>query len=187
MAPMHSAGVFDWKRRMGVHNAYHRSLANRAIHWAAIPFELCAVVTLLAYVRLGPLRDAALVAIVLVAPIYLATELLVGALMVAFLSGCRLLAMRLLAEAPLFGVAAALVVFAVAFTVQVRVGHGVFEQGRDDTNNNLAELRATKNPIPILLVFYYHLVEIVLATGYRPRLKQDIDAFTAAEITRSPP
>jgi hypothetical protein len=62
------------------------------------------------------------------------------------------------------------------------VGHVVFEGGGDDTEKNLAELRRTKNPIPILLVFYYHLVEILLAAGYRPRLKEEIDSFTRMDL-----
>ncbi len=168
---------------MGIHAAFHRSLANRILHWLAIPFELAAVVVLLSFVRVGPI-DLALVGLVLLAPIYLATELLIGALMVGFLAGCRALALHL--SPSLATVLGAIGVFAVTFGVQVRVGHGIFENGRDDTNQNLAELRKTKNPIPILLVFYYHLVEIVLMLGYRPQLKRDIEAFTAQELERSP-
>lgn len=169
---------------MGVHNAYHRALANRLIHWAAIPLELWAVVALLSYLRLGPLGDGALVALVLISPIYLATEPVLGALMIASLAGGRAIALHAFGDRPVWGAIGAAVVFAVTFFVQVRVGHGVFEDGRDDTNMNLAELRATKNPIPILLVFYYHLVDLALVAGYRPSLRREIDAVTTAELER---
>jgi uncharacterized membrane protein YGL010W len=176
-----AAGRFRWKQRMGVHEAYHRTRGNRLVHWACIPLELWAVTKLLSLVPAGPLGDGALVVIALVAPVYLLTEPLLGALMVLFLLGCRALALVTLAGAPLLGGVVAALVFAVTFATQLRVGHGHFEAGLDDTDKNLAELRATKNPIPILLVFYYHLVELALAAGYRPALKRDIDAFAAIE------
>jgi uncharacterized membrane protein YGL010W len=173
---------------MGVHEAYHLSPANRALHWLCIPLELWAVVTLLAAAPLGPLHDAALVAVVVVAPIYLATEPLLGSLMVLFLASCRALGLRFLALAPSWAAATAALTFALAFAAQIRVGHGIFEGGRDDTKDNLAELGRTKNPIPILLVFYYHLVEIALAAGYRPALDRDIRAYRDAELaTRGDP
>jgi len=178
---MAGAGVFQWKRRMGVHEAYHRARGNRVVHWVAIPFELGAVVTLLALARVGAV-DLALVGLVLVAPIYLATDVLLGALMVGFLAAWRWLALHFLAGMGGPAALGAAVVFAITFAVQVRVGHGVFEEGRDDTRQNLAELRSTKNPIPILLVFYYHLVEIALVLGYRPQLRREIEAVTAQEV-----
>ncbi|HSO32366.1 MAG TPA: hypothetical protein VLT33_07620 [Labilithrix sp.] len=172
---------------MGVHEAYHRSAANRALHWAFIPLELWAVIKLLSCVGLGPLGDAALVAIVVVAPIYLVTEPLLGALMVLFLVAARGLALRFMASSPAWGGLIAAAVFAVTFAAQLRLGHGVFEGGRDDTDKNLAELGKTRNPVPILLVFYYHLVEIALAAGYRPALARDIRRFTEAELAALAP
>jgi uncharacterized membrane protein YGL010W len=167
---------------MGVHEAYHRNAVNRALHWMLIPFELWAVLALLSRIPLGLLGDAALVAIVLVAPVYLVTEPLLGSCMVLFLLGARALALRLMPSSPAWGALVAAAVFAVTFAAQVRIGHGVYEEGRDDTDKNLAELRRTKNPVPILLVFYYHLVEIALAAGYRPALARDIRTFMDAEM-----
>lgn len=179
-----SAGAFGWKRRMGIHEAYHRSGANRAVHWICIPLQLWAVTKLLSLVTLGPLHDLALVALFVLAPIYLVTEPFLGALMVLFLYGCRELALRFLPALPVAGAIAATAVFVASFVTQLRLGHAFFEEGRDDTNQNIAELRRTKNPVPILLVFYFHLVEIVLAAGYRPSLKREIDAFAADELRR---
>lgn len=94
---MSATGAFGWKRQMGVHEAYHQALHNRLVHWVCIPSELLAVAALLAAIRLGPLHDAALVAVILLVPIYLATEPLLGALMIAFLAGCRWLGLQALA------------------------------------------------------------------------------------------
>jgi len=177
-----SSGRFDWKRRMGVHEAYHQSLANRWLHWSCIPLELLAIVKLASLASLGGHLDLALVVIAIVAPIYLLTEPVIGTTMVGFLVGCWWLA----DHGPRFGtgwdVLVAVALFSATFAVQVAIGHGSFEGGRDDTNQNLAEFRTSRNPIPLLLVFYYHLVEIFFALGYRPRLERDVAVFTAREI-----
>jgi uncharacterized membrane protein YGL010W len=166
---------------MGAHEAYHRNPLNRVFHWICIPLELAAVIKLLSLVPVGPV-DLAWVIIVATAPVYLLAEPLIGAVMVAFLMGCARSASLLAPDAPLFGALLAAVTFALTFSAQVLIGHRIFEEGRDDTEKNLAELRRTKNPIPILLVFYYHLVELFLAVGYRPQLKRDIAIFTEREL-----
>lgn len=42
------------------------------------------------------------------------------------------------------------------------------------------ELARTKNPVPVLLVFYYHLVEVLFAAGYRPALRREMEAHRDA-------
>ena len=58
------------------------------------------------------------------------------------------------------------VVFALGNVVQTRVGHSFEPRGRDDTHINMAEFRRTMNPVPLVLIFYYHWVEIFFAFGY---------------------
>jgi uncharacterized membrane protein YGL010W len=181
MGATRSAGFFEWKRRMGVHEAYHRDAINRVVHWVCIPLELFAVVKLLTLVPIGPM-NAGLVAVCLVAPVYLLTDALMGAAMVAILGAFAWSAPLVLPSHPFLAAGAAVVLFALTFGAQVGIGHRVYESGRDDTEKNIAELRRTKNPIPILLVFYYHLVELFLASGYRPALARDIHAFTEREL-----
>ena len=182
--PVPAAGRFGWKRRMGVHEAYHRNLANRFLHWFCIPLELWAVVKLLSLVPLVPdfQVDLALVLILVLAPIYLLTEPVIGSLMLAFLGASWYSAHHVLPSLAWPGAFLAVGLFAVTFGAQVLVGHHVFEEGRDDTEKNLREFAETKNPIPLVLVFYYHLVEIVLNVGYRPALRKDIAVFTTTEI-----
>lgn len=168
---------------MGVHEAHHLARANRIIHWLAIPIELFAAAKLLSLARIGPI-DLAFVAAVLLGIVYIATDLLAGALMIALLFALRALALSLTSGSVAIDAVASVVLFVVAFTVQTRVGHGVFEKGIDDTNANLAELRRTKNPIPILLVFYYHLVELLFAVGYRPALRAQVEKYRDEEIAK---
>lgn len=38
--PNYKQGIFDWKRRMGEHLAYHEDPLNKAVHIVCIPFIL---------------------------------------------------------------------------------------------------------------------------------------------------
>jgi uncharacterized membrane protein YGL010W len=167
---------------MGVHEAYHQDRRNRLVHWVCIPLELLAVAALLAAIPAGPFRDGALIATAALVPIYVATEPLLGALMIGFLLACRAVALVAIETSLVGTLVGGVLLFAVTFALQLRIGHGVFEAGRDDTEMNLGELRRTKNPIPILLVFYYHLVELALAAGYRPSLRETIAGFTREHL-----
>ncbi len=66
----------------------------------------------------------------------------------------------------------------------MRVGHGVFEGGRDDTKRNVEELWRTRNPVPVLLIFFYHAVEVAFALGYRPDLAREVERHRQLERAR---
>ena len=131
--------------------------------------------------------DLGLFAIVLVGAVYVAADLAGGAAMVILLLGLRLLA-RITHDKESVGldVVVAVALFVGAFVFQTRVGHGVFERGIDDTAMNLAELRRTGNPIPLVLVFYYHALELLFAFGYRPRLARTMETYRGRELARIP-
>jgi len=175
-------GFFRWKERMGIHEAYHQNITNRFIHWSCIPLELWAVVKLLSLVPLVENFDLALLTVLIISPIFVLTEIFIGSLMIAFLIVCWKTATLVLVDSYLWGMGLAVTLFSVTFFIQVAIGHKIFEGGRDDTEKNIAEFAETKNPIPLLLVFYYHLVEIILNLHYRPDLKSDIEKFKQKEI-----
>jgi uncharacterized membrane protein YGL010W len=177
-------GTFEWQRRMGVHEAYHRSGVNRLIHWVCIPLELACAAKLLALASWSTWLDGAIVGIAALGVVYLATEIVMGAAMVGLLLALREAALRVSSGTWSIDALAAAALFVALFQFQTRVGHGVFERGIDDTDKNFAELGRTKNPIPIVLVFYYHLVELFLAAGYRPALRAAIAAHTREELAR---
>lgn len=177
-------GRFEWLRRMGVHEAYHRNATNRLLHWLLIPLQLFAMTALLSMVPVRGPVDLAIIVGVGVAPVYLATEPLLGALMMLLLFGMNRLAHQLIPAPSLAIVLVLAATFVVGFAVQVRIGHGVFERGRDDTELNLAEFGRTRNPVPLLLVFYYHLVEVAFALGYRPALRRRVEQAMQAELAR---
>lgn len=45
----------------------------------------------------------------------------------------------------------------------------------------MQEFHTTRNPIPLILIFYYHVVELVLLVGYKPELKKEIEKYTELE------
>lgn len=171
---------FDWVRRMGVHEAYHQSPRNRLIHWICIPVELFAVVLLLSAAPF----ELALPVIAAAGVVFVLAEPIAGALMTALLLLLRIVAFVTTTGVGWIDALVAIGLFAVAFVVQTRVGHGRFEAGRDDTAMNLAELRRTRNPIPILLIFFYHLVELLFVAGWRPDLRRLVEVFTRSELSR---
>lgn len=184
---MYRTGAFDWVRRMGVHEAHHLDPTNRLIHWVCIPLELAAVLKLLAL--LPTPVDAGLVAIAVVGALYLVADVAGGLAMIALLLALHVAVGALGSGTPWIDALVAAVVFVAAFAFQTRVGHGVYERGIDDTALNLAEFRRTRNPIPLLLIFWYHAVELLFAVGYRPTLAATMHAHRAqalAVITKDP-
>lgn len=169
---------------MGVHEAYHLDPTNRLIHWICIPIELAAVVKLLAVIP-API-DLGILTIGLAGVVYLLADTLAGAGMVALLLALRAVVAPLTTESAMLDALLASAVFAAAFTIQTRVGHGVFEHGIDDTEMNLAEFARTRNPIPLLLVFAYHGLELLFAAGYRPALAAEVEKHRRSELARIP-
>ncbi len=182
MSRAHAA--FDWVRRMGVHEAYHLDPTNRLIHWICIPLELAGVLKLLGTIPTP--FDLGLAALVVVGTIYLLADLVGGAAMTLLMLALRAAVAPLTTGSAPLDAAIALGVFVAAFAVQTRIGHGVFERGIDDTAMNLAELARTKNPVPVLLVFAYHALELLFAAGYRPALRAEIERHRGAELARMP-
>ena len=169
---------------MGVHEAYHLDPTNRLIHWVCIPLELVAILKLLVLVP-SPV-DLGLVAIGAIALVYCVADRVAGLARVVLLLALWLVASHLTSGSAPTDAAVAVGAFALAFVLQTRVGHGVYEHGLDDTAMNLAELRRTGNPIPVLLVFYYHALELLFAVGYRPELAATMHAHRARELARIP-
>ena len=68
-------------------------------------------------------------------------------------------------------------IFAVALAIQVGIGHHILEpDGRDDAHINGEEFKRTKNPVPLVMVFFYHWCHLWFLMGYRPALREHISA-----------
>ncbi len=160
--------MFEWTRRMGVHQAYHLSVANKIIHGVCIPFQLWGIVRLLSVL----INHFWIV--LLLSPIYCLCEPTMGGSFAAFL---WLLSFFGRESHFLWGPA----IFVCANLFQTRVGHALETGGRDDTKKNMAEFKKTKNPIPLLLIFWYHWVEVFFLLGYKPELKREVDAAQHAQ------
>lgn len=154
---------FEWTERMGRHLAYHESVVNKVVHLLCIPLQLWGVVHLLANVPY--LGAAGLVA--LLSPLFVLCDVLTGASFAVFLV---LLSVVASDAHVLWGPT----LFVCANVFQTRVGHAFEEGGRDDTALNMAEFKRSRNPIPLLLIFYYHWVEVFLWFGYAPDVRAEV-------------
>jgi uncharacterized membrane protein YGL010W len=180
-------GVFQWKRRMGVHLAFHRDPTNIAIHavfsvlnaWAilllAYPFGLFELSIL------GAPLNLALVTLLVMFVIYACMD--IGAALFTVI----LFALTYPLCAPVFELlnhsTVAMVLLSVfltvlALAVQVFIGHGISEQGIDDATDNFAEMFETKNPLYITLLPFYTYLDLMLMVGYKPTLARYINDIT---------
>lgn len=176
-------GVFDWKQRMGVHWAYHQNVTNRVVHFICIPFILLGIIKLISLLPEIADYEVTYLIILLMAPIFLLPELLSGICLIVLLAILSIIAAML--PAGLIGGIIGLSSLIIPFIIQTQVGHKCFEiEGRDDTERNIKEFLQTKNPIPLLLIFYYHMVELLLLLGYRPKLKEEILFHMNNQTTR---
>lgn len=164
---------------MGQHFAYHYNLINREIHFAMIPLELMGFLCIVGAFPLvftlpqllGTCQTLAL--IVVASVIYVRTDMFCGGSFAVFLILLHTALYAILGAlniAPgwpqlLFGI----MTFLIPNQIQTRIGHAKFEpQGRDDTELNLTEFAHTGRVVPILLIFYYHWVELAFICGYNP-------------------
>jgi uncharacterized membrane protein YGL010W len=156
--------TFEWTRRMGIHQAYHRGVANKVIHGICIPLQLWGIVHLLTSF-LNPF-----LVVMLFAPLYLLCDVVAGGSFALFL-----LALSLVGRDThyLWGP----VLFVAANLFQTKVGHSLEAKGRDDTKQNMDAFKKSKNPIPLLLIFFYHWVELFFLLGYKPDVRREVDRF----------
>lgn len=142
----------DWTQRMGKHEAFHTNIVNKVFHALMIPCQLWGVLHL-ASCGLNLIGLSSFWFLFALAPVFLLCDVISGGAFVGFLFALSFIK----SEAHfLWGPA----IFVVANLIQTKIGHGFEPQGHDDTQINIAELKKSKNPIPILLIFYYHWVEV---------------------------
>jgi hypothetical protein len=146
-----------------------QSLPNKIIHGIMIPLQLWGVLHLVSFF-LRALALSSIWFLLAVAPVFLLCDWVIGGSFVVFLFVLTLVEPR---THVLWGPA----VFVAANLFQTKIGHSLEERGRDDTALNLAEFKRTRNPIPLMLIFFYHWAEIWFLAGYRKDL--------AAEVARA--
>lgn len=180
------SGKFDWIERMGVHLAFHTNPINKFMHLILIPFELMGAIALIGAIPF-PFEASdcfsypSLITILLLAAIYVQTDIICGVTFTGFLVVLQAAVFEFMAFAgitggwrALFGLA----LFVFFGLIQTQIGHKKFEpEGRDDTEKNMVEFQKTGHPIPLLLIFYYHWVEVFFMFGYKPELKSRVEFF----------
>ena len=183
----------DWERRMGIHLAYHQGYFNFVLHSVTIPFLIFGFFLVLQQWKLFTTMmyltssmeiivnfDLGLVFIVLTTPIWILVEPLCGVTFCIVVVCVHYLASILILNN---GTWYGFLIFVTSIVLQIHVGHGLLEQNnRDDAHRNIEEFIKTKNPIPLLLIVYYHWIDMFLYFGYKPQLKQRINAYTKERL-----
>ena len=168
----------NWHHRMGKHESVHLNPINRIIHWTCIPCQIFSMCLLFSNVEFTVFAlesglvtpvNLSLVVISCMFSLYWYMDTFGGILTVLLWTPlwCAANAVHQNLLLGPYEMLAALVFFAGTFGIQVGVGHVVFEEGRDDTEQNIAEFLATWNPIYITCIPFYHHMEIVFNLGFQ--------------------
>lgn len=165
--------------------AVHQSAANKLLHWCFIPCQIFASYLFFTNCETnfscGTYRgvefplNLSMCLLVSMVVLYLRMDLTGGCL--ALLMWCPLLHWaNYVHQNHIFPyeMVSAIGIFVLALALQVGVGHHIFEGGRDDTKQNLAELCSTWNPIYIACIPFYHIMEIVFLLELKPSVFNDV-------------
>lgn len=169
-------GAFDWMHRMGVHLAFHRAKGNILLHLIMPPVNALGIFLMLYPIQLSEislvgepvtLAVVALVAtFVVMARVDLLAALLTGMPMLLLYLTCNWVFQQV-GESTLWMMITGAVLFLAALWVQVAIGHGVYENGIGDEDENIGELFESKNPIYFILLPLYQTLELMFLLGYR--------------------
>ena len=181
-------GAFEWKRRMGVHLAFHRDPINILLHavfsivnaWALLliffPFQVPGFSSLPMSIDFAMLLLGVVFIIYAVLDIG-AAILITGAYALTYpLCG---MVMELLQGSA--GLMITLGVFLTLFSlaIQVFIGHNIAEKGIDDAVENFKELFESKNPIYFILLPFYTYLDLLFMVGYKADKAKFIWSITA--------
>ena len=180
-------GIFQWKRRMGIHLAFHRNPSNIFIHalfsvmnaWAilliAFPFQIPGL-----SLFSNPIDGAMLVLVTtffIYALMDFGAALLVTLLFAVTYPLCEP-TMQFLGGSTLYMIALGVFLTFLALAIQVFIGHGIAEKGIDDAVDNFKELFETKNPLFIMLLPFYTYLDLLFLGGYKPKSAEFIWSMT---------
>lgn len=176
-------GVFEWKRRMGVHLAFHRNPVNIALH-TVFPVVNGFAVLLILYpwtipgvTILSQPLNLALIFLALSFVLFAVLDVLAAVLVTGVVAATYPLcswAMEQLDGSALWMAIVGAVLFVFALAVQVLIGHNIAERGIDDSTDNFKELFETKNPIYFTVLPVYTILDLLFMLGYRPGLARFI-------------
>jgi len=183
-------GIFQWKRRMGIHLAFHRDPMNIFLH-ALFPVFNALGVLMICYPffidvpgNLSLLPQSLSLALLVLAGsffIYALIDLLAAILVslpVLLLYPLCQWSFEALGQSVLWMTCAGIAVFFVALWIQVGIGHKICEEGIGDEEENIAELFESKNPIPFIVLPVYTILDLLFMLGYRKTLSTFIWKMT---------
>ena len=171
-------GMFDWKKRMGIHLAYHQSATNNLVHKIMTPIQLCGIAYLVTGLLMLAIDTTATVnmAIIALLPLmafYLVIEPLTGLIVSAILLLSAMSALTIpVAEIwiPTLGIA----LLASGGVFQAGIGHGVFEKGNINLGNEFQEFKETGSPMVFIFFFFFPILQLFIDMGYRKNLNKQL-------------
>lgn len=174
--------IFNWEQRMGNHLAYHRNKINNAVHLICIPAIVYGLLIVMSVIDSVTSISVTVGLLLVLGIVFLLVDIIVGAVVVALLFFAAF-QLSNPSEALVFSLVVGLVWMIGPFVVQTQVGHRVFEdEGRDDTEINIKEFRETLNPIPLVLIFFYHAMEVAMLLGYKKESYNRILGYRDAKM-----
>lgn len=179
----------NWHYRMGKHEAVHENFGNRLIHWICIPCQIFSTFLVFSNIELMaakgssiPLNLSLLVLLCLVA-LYWRLNFL-GAMLTTLSWAPLLYLANFVHYNSLFGayeICFGFLFFVVTLSIQIGVGHNIYEEGRDDTEQNIGELIRTFNPVYISCIPFYHNMEIIFNFGFEPAIRNAVEAYKRSD------
>ena len=169
-------GLFDWKRRMGIHLAFHRDPMNIFLH-SVFPVLNALAILMMCYplfMTFPWLTDQSFSVALLVLLASFILYALVDVLAAALVCGPVLLLYPICQssflyfdQSPMAMLVSGAGLFLFALWVQVGIGHKVCESGLGDEVENIAEMFESKNPIHFIILPVYTILDLLFMMGYR--------------------
>ena len=169
-------GLFDWKRRMGIHLAFHRDPMNIFLH-SIFPVLNALAILMMCYplfMTFPWLTDQPFSVALLVLLASFILYALVDVLAATLVCGPVLLLYPICQSSFLYFDQSSMAMlvsgaglFLFALWVQVGIGHKVCESGLGDEVENIAEMFESKNPIHFIILPVYTILDLLFMMGYR--------------------
>lgn len=175
-----SAPLLDWHVRMGRHEAVFQDRWNRLVCWTLIPIQILAVFIIFSGIE--PTRykfqsfgfifpfNLSFFMLLSICALYCRLDVLGGCVTGLVWFNLLIVGNFIYNDLHVNGyellVPSAILI--VASVIHVHIGYRSFEEGALFLDNAFAEFMASKNPLYLLCIPFYHNMEFLFMLGFRP-------------------
>ena len=161
-----------WQQKFKIHQQFHQNKTNRCIHLVFSLMQLALLIKMISVASLSLLHvDVSLIFIISLSLYYLTIDKTSAIVMFFYLILVLSLMSTLTFTSPLWTFSFCLILFVMAALCQVKIGHGIFEQGRDNLKIEMQEFKQTKDIRIFLLIYLFPLLHTMVYRGLHPTLK----------------